>query len=638
MKKLLTALLLTFVLAFTYSCSDTAGDSAGGPDTDPDTDPDKPIIDTGKKWTDIKFLDDIALPAPTGVTMADKVLNDSTTGSLEVIINDYTYENFKAYVKSLKADGGVYNAKTHSMVENVLGGETVLLPATLEDTKSTYFVFDNNTHYTKITFYGDKYTGERTATYNLSIKLTKTDPFSSGGGQVDIIKDSSWTNIAFMDDYAITAPTGVDTASYVFYDNASVPSSLDTSSVEIIVTTFTYANFKTYVESLKGAGAVYNAKTHSMVENVLGGETVLLPATLEDTKSTYFVFDNNTHYTKITFYGDKYTGDKTAPVKHNLSIKSTKIDPFSKIGGKVTALKDVLWADIKFKTGAELPALDATADFVFYDNATDKQEMSIDVKVLTYKAYKDYFMGVADDTKFTRHKALPLSAKTGIEGYINDDKSATWVVTDKFDRYISLAYAGTNSPAYTDSKINFKVTINSADPFAKGESVTKESLTLTQATTEIAPTITFPELDMIASLGAVGKVVAFNDTNYGKEIRFEIEDNNSNYTAFRDYLGKAKPYSAPTAGLITKEFKNKTHHKVPTLAFMFNIAYSLAVPVENTPSLTAAWAFIDEDVNGVKTYISFIWHGSKSPNNPNKNGKATFIIERMTFDPMWFLP
>ena len=489
MKKLLTALLLTLVLAFTYSCSDSAGDSAGGPDTNPD--PEKPIPGTKTPWTNIKFLDNVTIPAPKGITIADNVVTDSTTGSLEVIINDYTYDNFKTYVKSLKADGGAYNAKTHTMVDLVLGGEKVLLPATLEDTKSTSFVFDNDTHYTKITFYGDNYTGTKAAT-------------------------------------------------------------------------------------------------------------------------------------------------------HNLSIKSTKTDPFSKIGGKVVVMEDVPWRDILFISSVPLPKPAksiGSKSYIIYDNATDKQEMTIHIRTMETSTYTTYVndMIIKDTTNFTRHKAIPATASMAI-GYLErENQSAAWVVTDAGGKYINIAYAGFDSEAFQNTKSMFTITISTEDPFAKGESTVKEDLSLTDAIAEIAPTTTFPELLMITGLGSTGKVVTYNDTKYGKEIKFEVDDIAANYKLFRDYLGKGGTFQPPTSGLTAEAFVGKSHPK--SLPMGLGMGFAFAVPAAHANDLTAAWAFIDEEsAEGVRTYISFIWHGKNSPNNPNNNGKAIFIIERMTFDPMWFMP
>ncbi len=513
MKKLLMALLLTFVLAFTYSCSDTAGDPSSGepddndgeivnPEPEPEPEPDDEIVETGKEWGNIKFLDDVQLPAPDGITVVDKFV-----------------------------------------VSTAQGTETV-------------------------------------------------------------------------------------------------------TQTEAIINEYTYDQFKTYVNSLKAIGVLYENKTHSKIVHILGGDSALLPDTLEDDQSTYFVFDYDTHYAIVTFYGDTYTSEREATDIHNLSIKLTKIDPFSNIGGKVKVMKDVIWTDIKFNEGAELPTpAGDKADLVIYDNATDKQEMYIDIKTLEVSKYKSYLKLIQNDTdNFTRHRAIPSSAATGIQGVppfadgATTSKTATWVVTDKLNRYISLAYIGTNSPSYTDT--HFKITINSKDPFAKGSGSKVSGLSMADAIARITPLTRFPELDIITNLGATGKVVTFDDTKYGQEIRFKVEDNDSNYTKFRDYLRTKK-----NVGLIYNPYKNKTHKKVPLPnSFLYEaalgVAFKEAVPTTRTDTVTGAWSFIDgEETDGV--YISFIWHGKDSPNNPYpdpESGKAIFIIERMSSDPMWFMP
>ena len=369
--------------------------------------------------------------------------------------------------------------------------------------------------------------------------------------------------------------------------------------------------------------------------HILGGDSALLPDTLEDDKNTYFVFDYDTHYAIVTFYGDTYTGEREATDTHNLSIKLTKIDPFSNIGGKVKVMKDVLWTDIKFNEGAELPTpAGDKADLVIYDNATDKQEMYIDIKSMGVDSFKSYLDAIQDNpTAFTRHKAIPSSAATGIKTYLKDGKSATWVVTDKLQRYISLAYIGTNPPSYTDTR--FKITINSKDPFAKGSGSKVSGLSMADAIARITPITNVPVPEFAAS---TGEVVTFDDTKYGQEIRFEVES--SNYSTFRDYIGKPtvmNPHGKK--GLMANSFKNKTHQKVPLAMAITLIAFGIALP-DYTASLTAAWSFVDGvDADGVTQYISFIWHSKSSPNNPYPdNGKDIFIIERMSFDPMWFLP
>ena len=497
MKKLLTALLLTFVLAFTYSCSDSAGDPAdGGGGTKPpiivdpevpevpEPDPDDEVIETGKEWKNIKFLDNVSVPNPDGITIVDKFI-----------------------------------------VSTAPGTETV-------------------------------------------------------------------------------------------------------TQTEAIVDTYTYDQFKTYITTLK-ASKLYTDKTHSNILYVLTEES-LLPTTLEDTKSTYFVFDNDTHYAIVTYYGNSYVDATRSTTRPNLSVKLTRKDPFSKIGGKLKVMKDVLWTDLKFEEGAELPEPVGTVALVIYDNATDKQEMSIDIKEMTSGQYTSYLNDIRGASNLTTHKAIPSSAKDGISTSIGDGtlKSATWVSTDKLNRYISVAYIGANFPTYDGN--NFKITINSKDPFAKGSGEKVIGLSMTDAIAKLPVLTVFPEPAFITGNG---EVVAFNDTNYGKEIRFEIEDNNSNYTAFRNYLGVIKWFQFKS-GLIAEEFKDKTHSKVP--AMILGIAFGIAIPEEydNTNTRTGAWAFVED--NG--EYTSFIWHSKSSPNNPNKNGKATFIIERMTFDPMWFLP
>ncbi len=523
MKKLLMALLLTFVLAFTYSCSDTAGNpSSGGPDTgEPDTgepeipvepepeNPDDEVVETGKEWGNIKFLDDVQLPEPDGITVVDKFV-----------------------------------------VSTAQGTETV-------------------------------------------------------------------------------------------------------TQTEAIINEYTYDQFKTYVNSLKAIGVLYENKTHSKIEHILGGGIALLPDTLEDDNSTYFVFDYDTHYTTITYYGDTYTGEREATDTHNLSIKLTKIDPFSNIGGKVKVMKDVRWTDIKFMLDPSLTPPIETIDFVTYDNATDNQEITLRTRSLTVKKHTDYLeKSVFDNEKFTRHRAIPKSAEKGMTGVfgvagLKDHNSGTWVVTDTHKQYISLTYIGSDSPAYSTEKVNFKITVSKTDPFEKGESSKDGNLTATDTITKLPPITPFQAPDFITALGATGKVVTFNDTKYGKEIRFAVDDTDANYDSFRTYLGKAvrcidlfgnRVCKDPESGITVDAFtKNQSHPK--SMAGGLGTGIDMAVPGSRNDSLTAAWSFVDGvDADGVTQYTSFIWHGSKSPNNPNKNSKAIFIIERMSFDPMWFLP
>ena len=509
MKKLLIALLLTFVLAFTYSCSDMAGNpSSGGPDDKPDItpptpepevpepepepDPDDEIIETGKEWKNIKFLDNVSVPAPADVTIVDK--------------------------------------------------------------------------------------------------------------------------------FIISAMPNTDIV----------------TQTEAIIDSFTYDQFKTYITDLK-ASELYTGKTHSNIVHILTEES-LLPATLEDTATTNFVFDNDTHYAIVTFYGNNYVDATRSTARPNLSIKLTRKDPFSKIGGKLKVMRDVQWADLKFETGAELPAPVGTVALVIYDNATDKQEMYIDIKSMSVANYKAYLKVIQRDAKFIRHRAIPDSAATGIEGVppfadgATASKTATWVITDKLDRYISVAYIGENSPTYTNT--NFKITINNKDPFAKGSEVKESGLSIAEAIAKITPITEFPAPAFVAGQG---EVVTFTDTKYGQEIRFEVED--SKYGAFRNYLRTKK-----NVGLIYNPYKNKTHQKVPLptgwlYETSLGVAFKEAAPVTHTDTVTGAWSFEDGvDDKGVKQYISFIWHGKNSPNNPNKNGKDIFIIERMSSDPMWFLP
>ncbi len=508
MKNLLIALLLTFVLAFTYSCSDTAGDpSSGGPDDNdgeiidpnpepevPEPDPDDEIIETGKEWKNIKFLDNVSVPNPDGITVVDKFIISTAQGTetitqTEAIVDNYTYDQFKTYITTLKASE-LYTDNTHSNILYVLTEES-LLPATLEDTKSTYFVFDNDTHYAIITFYGDNY------------------------------------------------------------------------------------------------------------------------------------IDPNADATRST-------------ARPNLSVQLTRKDPFSKIGGKLKVMKDVQWTDLKFETGAELPAPVGTVALAIYDNATDKQEMTIAIKEMTSGQYTTYLGVIQKDIKLTTHKAIPSTATTGIIAGIGDgtSKSATWVSTDKFNRYISVAYIGANFSTYDGN--NFKITINSKDPFAKGSGLKVSGLSMTEAIAKLPvltvfPTPTFTE--------ATGEVVTFTNTQYGQEIRFELDDTKANYTLFRDYLGKGARClfgicDNPKSGLTVEAFVDKSHPK--SLAAGLGIAFGIAMPQtkDYDKVSTAAWAFVED--NGEHT--SFIWHSKSSPNNPNKNGKATFIIERMTFDPMWFMP
>ena len=502
MKNLLIALLLTFVLAFTYSCSDTAGDpSSGGPDDNdgeiidpnpepevPEPDPDDEIIETGKEWKNINFLDNVSVPNPDGITVVDKFIISTAQGTetitqTEAIVDNYTYDQFKTYITTLKASE-LYTDKTHSNILYVLTEES-LLPATLEDTKSTYFVFDNDTHYAIITFYGDNY------------------------------------------------------------------------------------------------------------------------------------IDPNADATRST-------------ARPNLSVQLTRKDPFSKIGGKLKVMKDVLWADVKFEEGAELPDA-GTVDLLIYDNATDKQEMYIDIKSMSVDIYKSYLGAIRENSKkFTRHRAIPASAATGISTYLKDGKSATWVVTDNLSRYISIAYTGSSSPVYNGT--NFKITINSKDPFVKGSGSKRTNLSIADAITELPPIITIPVPAFVTSKG---ELVTFKDTKYGKEIRFEVEDNQ--YTTFRDYIGKPTMFNPHgNTGLMAKSFINQTHAKVPLEDLVTFFAFGIALPSKYEPQNTGAWSFVEKN----KTeYTSFIWHGKDSPNNPYPDRKTDiFIIERMSHDPMWFLP
>ena len=516
MKKLLTALLLTFILTFTYSCSDMAGNpSSDGPDVpplpptptpdpdpspDPDPevpDPDDEVIETGKEWKNIKFLDNVAVPTPADITVVDQFI-----------------------------------------VSTAPGTETV-------------------------------------------------------------------------------------------------------TQTEAIVNTYTYDQFKTYITALK-TSKLYTDKTHSKIVHILG-ETVLIPDTLADTKSTYFVFDNDTHYAIVTFYGDNYVDATRSTARPNLSVKLTRKDPFSKIGGKLKVLASVPWADIVFQEGADIPAPAGNkADLVIYDNATDRQEITIDIKSMGADIYKTYLNDIQKaENKFTRHKAIPSSAATGISiGIPNSgsaSKSATWVVTDKYKQYISIAYIGEEVATYEG--VNFKIIISKNDPFNKGADVPEYNVSDTLAQLPLITLFALPSF-----IPSTGTVVTFNNTKYGKEIRFQIEDTKGNYTAFRDYLGKGASCflgicGDPKSGLTVDAFVNKSHPK--SLAAGLGIAFGLAMPTAKnyTNSLTAAWSFVEE-VNsaGVMQYTSFIWHGKNSPNNPYADNKAIFIIERMSHDPMWFLP
>ena len=504
MKKLLTALLLTFILTFTYSCSDMAGNpSSDGPDVpplpptptpdpdpspDPDPevpDPDDEVIETGKEWKNIKFLDNVAVPTPADITVVDQFI-----------------------------------------VSTAPGTETV-------------------------------------------------------------------------------------------------------TQTEAIVNTYTYDQFKTYITALK-TSKLYTDKTHSKIVHILG-ETVLIPDTLADTKSTYFIFDNDTHYAIVTFYGDNYVDATRSTARPNLSVKLTRKDPFSKIGGKLKVLASVPWADIVFQEGADIPAPAGNkADLVIYDNATDRQEITIDIKSILPKDYRNYLSSIHKITYLTRHKAIPNSAKDGMGFVTNNTKAATWVVTDKYKQYISIAYIGEEVATYEG--VNFKIIISKNDPFNKGADVPEYNVSDTLAQLPLITQFALPSF-----IPSTGTVVTFNNTKYGKEIRFQIEDTKGNYTAFRDYLRGGNVFNR--TGLTAEEFNGKSHPK--SLAAGIDLAFGFAMPTAKnyTNSLTAAWSFVEEvDSAGVMQYTSFIWHGSKSPNNPYADNKAIFIIERMSSDPMWFMP
>ncbi len=321
-------------------------------------------------------------------------------------------------------------------------------------------------------------------------------------------------------------------------------------------------------------------------------------------------------------------------------------------------VNDVTWADIAFPeglstiadpdTGLSIPTGTPTvADVVIYDNSSAKPKVTIivrDSKTSLIASNNNNgpvpFLSTLSDNalwdngSFVSHNAVPeaaIGAFALLPG-VKDNNSATWVVEDsstpKTGYFVSINHIGINSKAYkalpADNKHTYSLVISTEDPFAKGEILSSEELTYAEAIAKL-PNTTKPAVSAFITAEQKVTFVTFKNPKKGYEIRVP----NVVYADFKTDLRARFQTGA--------EFEGKSHPKgtpMGTDGWGFDFAFGQAVPPTASDKDTAAWAFVDSDY-----FVSFIYHGPKSPNNPlPASGKNLFIIEVMQDDPMWFMP
>ncbi len=317
-------------------------------------------------------------------------------------------------------------------------------------------------------------------------------------------------------------------------------------------------------------------------------------------------------------------------------------------------VNDVTWADIAFPEGlstiadpntpTESSSTATVADKVIYDNSSAKPKVTIIVKESRKESiegspvivpfYTTLSIMLADGENYARHKAIPkaaIGAFVLLPG-VKDNNSATWVVEDnstpKTGYFVSINHIGINSKAYkalpADNKHTYSLVISTEDPFAKGEILSSEELTYAEAIAKL-PNTTKPAVSAFITAEQKVTFVTFKNPKKGYEIRVP----NVVYADFKADL-KARFQTGA-------EFEGKSHPKgtpMGTDGWGFDVAFGQAVPSTASDKDTAAWAFVDGT-----DFVSFIYHGPKSPNNPLPDDTQNiFIIEVMQDDPMWFMP